>query len=127
MPKFSKTSIERLSTCHQDLQVLFGEVIKEFDCSIICGYRGKKEQEAAFERGTSKLKWPRSKHNITPAEAVDVMPYPIDWKDMEKFKLFGAYVKSRIRELKRQGKIENDIIWGGDWKNFKDYPHWEII
>lgn len=127
MPKFSKASIERLATCHQDLQVLFNEVIKEFDCSIICGYRGKKEQDQYYVAGTSKLKWPRSKHNINPAEAVDVMPYPIEWNNMEKTKLFGAYVKSRIKELKRQGKIENDIIWGGDWKNFTDYPHWEII
>lgn len=127
MSEFSRKSKVKLATCHKDLQTLFNEVVKEFDCSIVCGYRGQKEQDAAFEKGTSKLKWPRSKHNIVVAEAVDVMPYPIDWSDFEKIKLFGAYVKSKIRELKRLGKIENDIVWGGDWKNFKDYPHWEII
>lgn len=127
MPEFSTKSKERLATCHKDLQTLFNDVIKEFDCSIVCGYRGQKEQDSAFAKGASKLKWPRSKHNINPAEAVDVMPYPIDWKDIEKVKLFGAFVKSKARELKKAGKLENRIEWGGDWQAFKDYPHYEII
>jgi len=127
MHTFSETSKQRLATCHKDLQTLFNEVVRDFDCAVICGYRGQKEQDEAYKKGTSKLKWPRSKHNITPSEAIDVMPYPIDWKDIEKIKLFGAYVKSKARELKKVGKMENRIEWGGDWKGFKDFPHFEII
>jgi hypothetical protein len=41
MPKFGRKSRNQLSTCHEDLQALFEEVVKYFDCSVLEGHRGE--------------------------------------------------------------------------------------
>ena len=81
MPKFSQSSFSKLSTCHPDLQALFYEVIKFFDCTILEGYRNEADQESAFAKGNSKLHYPHGKHNANPSMAVDVTPYPIDFNN----------------------------------------------
>jgi peptidoglycan L-alanyl-D-glutamate endopeptidase CwlK len=121
MPKFSIKSMQKLSTCDNRLQVLFYEVIKEFDCTILCGHRGEAEQNAAYASGNSKLKYPKSKHNSLPSMAVDVAPYPIDWLDLKRFKELSEVVKKKAAEL------NIGIVWGGDWKKFPDAPHYELI
>ena len=117
MPRFGGTSKRRLDTCEKDLQLLFNEVIKEFDCSIICGHRGEKAQNEAFERGNSKAKYPKGRHNANPSRAVDVAPYPIDWSDRERFTYFAGFVKGVASQM------GIDIIWGGDWDNDTDLKH----
>lgn len=120
MPKFSKRSMERLETCHPDLQALFLEVIKERDCSVICGVRSRDEQEAAFRNKTSKARFGQSPHNYSPSYAVDVVYYPVDWDNIEKHQEFMKYVKSVAN------KMGKDIECGGEWTTLKDYPHYEI-
>lgn len=119
MPSFSIRSKNNLSQCDIRLQAVLLEVIKHFDFTVICGYRGKEDQDKAFAEGKSKLKYPHSKHNKLPSLAVDIAPYPIDWKNIEAFKELAIRVKA---EANKQGF---KIVWGGDWK-FKDYPHFEI-
>ena len=121
MPKFSAKSLERLHTCEPALQELFNAVIEVRDCSILCGHRGKEDQDKACAAGKSQAPWPTSRHNCTPSAAVDVAPYPLDWNDIESFKEFGALVKefAEARGIK--------IRWGGDFKSFKDYPHFELV
>lgn len=118
---FSKTSKSRLATCDVALQLLFNEVIKERDCTILCGYRGEAEQEKAFAEGKSKAHFGQSKHNKTPSEAVDVMPYPINWNDSEGLADFAGFVISKAADL------GINIRWGGNFKNgFFDGPHYEM-
>lgn len=120
MPQFSEKSRARLSTCHQDLQDIFNAVIKDADCTVICGFRNQEDQDQAFKDGFSKLKWPHGKHNQNPSLAVDVCPYPIDWKDTARFHAFAEVVKCKASELGIA------VSWGGDWTGgFVDYPHWE--
>src|SRR6185503_4741406 len=83
--KFSKRSLKNLAQCHPDLQKIAHEAIKEFDFVVICGHRGEKEQNEAYDNGYSKLRYPKSKHNKTPALAFDACPYPIDWEARAKF------------------------------------------
>jgi len=52
MPKYSKQSAGRLSTCDPRLQDVFNEVIKHFDCSVLQGHRGEIEQNEGV-----KLRW----------------------------------------------------------------------
>lgn len=75
MPYYSKRSQQRLSTCDSHLQVLFNEIIRKRDCTILEGHRGKKRQNKLFAEGKSKLEYPKGKHNKNPSEAVDVAPY----------------------------------------------------
>ena len=48
MPRFGRRSRKNLETCHEDLQELFNQVIKYFDCTVIQGHRGKEEQNKYF-------------------------------------------------------------------------------
>jgi len=77
MPSFSKKSLSHLSTCHDDLQDLFKEVVVHFDCTVLAGYRNKEEQETAFRHGMTQLRFPHGKHNKSPSLAADVIPLPI--------------------------------------------------
>jgi len=135
MAKFGKTSTSRLRQCHNDLQILFNEVVRHFDCSVICGHRSQPEQDEAFEKGFSKVKFPNSKHNQFPSLAVDVVPYPIDWNDTKRMIHFAGLVKGLSIKLIEEGKINHHIRWGGDWDSdtelkdnkFQDYPHFELL
>lgn len=128
MPSFSQKSLDKLNTCHPDLQKLFKEVIKHWDCTVLEGYRDQATQDEYYRTGKSKLKYPNGKHNKTPSLAVDVVPYPIDWNDKERFRAFGGFV------LGVAATLNIPLRWGGDWngnKNFKDesfidMPHFEL-
>ena len=93
MPRFGRRSRKNLETCNEDLQELFNEVIKFFDCTVIQGHRGKEEQNKYFDEGKSKVKYPNGRHNANPSNAVDVVPYPIDWKDTDRMYYFAGFVK----------------------------------
>lgn len=128
MPSFSKSSDDKLNTCHPLLQTLFREVVKNYDCTIICGHRGEKEQNEAFEKGYSKLKFPKSKHNSMPSRAVDVMAYPIRWEDKSRHLHFAGYVQATADRLGIK------IRWGGNFdgdqnldNGFIDRPHFELV
>ncbi len=128
MPRFGRRSRKNLETCHEDLQELFNEVIKYFDCTVIQGHRGKEEQNKYFDEGKSKVKYPNGRHNANPSNAVDVVPYPINWKDTDRMYYFAGFVKGVAF------KLGIPIRWGGDWNdntevkdtNFKDLPHFEL-
>ena len=128
MPYFGKTSKKRLSTCDDRLQKVFNEVIKYVDCSVLCGHRGKDDQNKAYKEGKSKAEYPNGRHNRQPSLAVDVSPYPIDWKDLERQTLFAGFVLGIAKQM------GIDLIWGNDWDGdfetkdtgLKDYPHFEL-
>jgi len=129
MPNFSLASKTKLLTCHPELQRLFNEVIKHWDCQILEGHRGKEAQNKAFKEGNSKLQWPKGKHNKLPSLAVDVAPYPIDWKDTQRFIYFAGFV------LGVAAMLNIKVRYGGDWdsdtqmtdERFRDLVHWEIV
>ena len=129
MPKFGESSRNNLNGADPKLQKLFNEIVKTYDCKVICGFRGKDEQQKAYKERRSKVQFPHSKHNRLPAQAVDVAPYPIDWKDLNRFYHFGGYVKAKAEEM------GINIRWGGDWdgdldikdQNFDDLPHFELL
>lgn len=128
MATFSKKSLDKLSTCHPDLQKLFQEVVKHYDCTILCGYRSQKDQEQALKEGNSKLGWPNSPHNKSPSLAVDVVPCPIDWNNTKAFYHFAGFVRATALQM------GINLVWGGDWdsdfdlidQKFNDLPHFEI-
>lgn len=120
MFKFSKRSKSRLSTCDERLQIICNELILRMDVTILCGHRGEKEQNKAYNNGFSKLKFPHSKHNQFPSKAVDVAPYPVDWKNIRRFN----EMCDIIQEIADQYNIK--IKLGRDFNSFKDYPHVEL-
>lgn len=126
MPFFSLRSKERLATCHEDIRKVCGELIKTYDFSVTCGHRGKQDQEKAFKAGTSNVHFPKSAHNKLPSLAVDLVPYPVDWNDIGRFRELAAAFMAVAKVLKDREEIYSDFVWGGNWKTLKDYPHFEI-
>lgn len=135
MPIFGKRSKNFLNQSHSDLQTLFNEVIKYIDCSVICGHRSEKEQNKAFTERKSQLKYPLSKHNSLPSLAIDIVPFPIDWENLNRFYFFSGFVLGIAEKLFSEKVITHKIRWGGDWnknyditdERFKDLPHFELV
>ena len=128
MPYFGRRTKKHLATCDKRLQDVFNEVIKHVDCSVIEGHRDEERQNKLYEEGKTKVYWPNGRHNAKPSKAADVVPYPIDWDDRERFHLFAGFV---IGIAKSMGIT---LRWGGDWdqdwtvmdNKFDDFPHFEI-
>lgn len=128
MAKFGRSSRARLDTCHPDLQRLFEEVVKTWDCSVLQGTRDEETQNRLFDEGKSKLRWPESKHNSLPSNAVDVAPYPIDWNDTGRFYMFVGYTKRVAEEMGIKIRVGADWDSDGntDDQTFNDLPHFEL-
>ena len=143
MPKFGRRSREQLETCHTDLQTLFNTIIKEVDCSVVCGYRNKEDQDKAVASGNSKAVFPEGKHNSNPSTAVDVYPYPIDFEDIDRYYWFAGWVRAKAEILRNGGEMLYKVRWGGNWDGLNngeidftynrrkdvldDKPHFELI
>jgi peptidoglycan L-alanyl-D-glutamate endopeptidase CwlK len=153
MAQYGQKSQKELNTAEADLITLFNEVVKYFDNTILYGHRDpalqfelyklgrklengewiiiNKSKVVTYKDGTNNL----SMHNYSPSKAVDVVPYPVNFKDEDRIKFFAGYVLGTARQLKQQGKMIHDIKWGGDWnrntllddETFLDYCHYEII
>ena len=128
MAEFGKTSKLRLLSCDYKLQEVFKEVIKYVDCSILEGHRNEDRQNKLYDEGKTKVRYPNGRHNATPSRAVDVVPYPVDWNDRERFHLFAGFVLGIAQSM------DIKLRWGGDWNmnfevddnKFDDFPHFEI-
>lgn len=126
----SPESTSKLLLAHPNLQRLFFAVDRIFPCEVICSMRGKIEQDEAFNSGKSKTPWPKSKHNVTPSLAVDVLPNnkSFSWDNVKLFFFFAGVVDAIAKQLNIK------VRWGGDWdkdynflnEKFVDLPHWEI-
>lgn len=129
MNKFSEKSLTALNTCHSDLQRLMHEVIKIIDITVLQGYRTPQQHEEYIRKGTTKVPYTTSKHSRNPSHAVDIAPYPIDWKNRERF----VYLAGIVLGVATQLGIS--IRWGGDWdrdeelcdQTFFDLPHFELF
>ena len=128
MPRFGTKSKSALHSCDERLKKVFNEVIKTVDCSVLEGHRNQVDQDKAYEDGKSKIKYPHGNHNKLPSMAVDVVPYPIDWNDRERFHLFAGFVLGIAKSM------GINLRWGGDWNQnwfvddnkFDDFPHFEL-
>jgi peptidoglycan L-alanyl-D-glutamate endopeptidase CwlK len=123
MPKLSKRSLDRLCTCNSKLIALFTHAIENspVDFTILEGFRDKERQNELYAEGKSQLKFPNGNHNRYPSHAVDIVPCaPIDWDDLDRFKELAGYIKGEAIHL------GIGVAWGGNWKKFRDYPHWEL-
>lgn len=116
-----------LVNAHFDLQRVLKLAITRYDFTILCTYRNKADQEAAFVGGKSKAHFGQSPHNYIPSVAVDVVPYPIDWNNLKRFDELHDVMMQAAKEL------GVPLRWGGDWdgnpstlNKLNDLPHFEL-
>ena len=135
MAILSTKSLTILAECHQDLQILVKRAIRYIDFSVDEAHRGKDVQEAHFAAGRSKVHFPNSKHNLWPAEAVHLLPYPEKWQaDQRRWYYLGGIIVTLGDILYEAGETGHRIRWGGDWdsddtfadQTFHDLAHFEL-
>lgn len=116
--KLGIRSLQNLSGVHPDLVAVVKRAIQitTQDFTVIEGVRNIERQRQLVDKGASKTM--NSRH-IT-GHAVDMVPWPVDWNDLERFKVVSEAMKEAAEEL------NIPIVWGGDWKSFYDAPHYEL-
>lgn len=120
MFSFSKASLEKMNGVNSKLVILMKEAIKNspYDFKITEGLRTVERQKELVKTGKSKTM--NSYH--LKGKAVDIAVL-IDNKITWDFKYYKK-VADHIKEVAR--KLGYVITWGGDWKTFKDGPHFQI-
>ena len=116
--KLGTRSAQSLSGVNPDMVAVVERAIEitEVDFSVIEGIRSLDRQKKLLKDGKSTTL--NSRH-IT-GHAVDMVPYPVDWEDLERFDQMAKAMKAAAEEL------DISIVWGGDWKSFYDAPHFEL-
>jgi len=113
-------SLLNLRGVHPDLVrvVKRAIAITPFDFTVLEGLRSVKRQKELVAKGASKTM--KSRH--INGFAVDIAPYisgQIRW-DWPLYHDLAVVIK-------KAAELENvSIEWGGDWKSFKDGPHWQL-
>lgn len=129
MNKFGKRSREALNSSDPRWTEVMEIVLQHRDCSILEGHRDEAKQTEYFETGKSKIEWPDGEHNKKPSNAIDAVPYPIDWDDTERMRAFVFFVKGVATGLGYKVRLGAD--WDGDFTNkdqsFHDIPHMEFM
>ena len=136
---YGRTSQGRLDTCHDDIQMIWGEIAKYINTTVLCGHREEAEQNSAFESNHSKVQWPNSTHNSLPSMGIDSAPWiasirNVDYNDYKALSKFAGFILLIAIQLFREGKTTHLIKWGGDWdmdgrtidQTFNDLVHFEL-
>lgn len=139
MPSFGGESRRQLDTCRSEIIETLELVVIEYDIKVTEGVRSWSRQAELLHAEKTKLGPGESKHNPPKlpdgtedkdwkSDAVDVIPYPVDWNDARRF----IYMAGLIIGVGRARGY--DFRWGGNWdedqiiiddQNFDDLPHFE--
>jgi len=125
MFNFSENSMQKLRSCHKDLQRIAIAAIQrtEVDFGIAEGYRSIEKQQELFEAGKTTIDGvkEKSKHNYKPAMAFDIFIYHPKSSIRKKIANDPAticYVAGILRacseDLLQRGVISHRLRWGGN-------------
>ena len=128
-----KTSLARLKGVDECLVKVVKRAIEisEIDFTVMEGVRTLDRQRELYAQGRTApgkiVTWTMKSRHIE-GKAVDLVPYPLDWNDIEKF--------NKIKDAMFQAAREQDVNlrWGADWdgdgkyreKGEYDSPHFEL-
>ena len=133
---FGTSSQAKLKTCHPKIiQVANAAILATpADFTIVWGFRPETIQNALFDSGASKKRFPNSKHNfmsnsVKMSKAIDFAPWihgSIPWKDTHAFAVLAGVFFAVAGDIK--------LRWGGDFdgdgltvdQTFLDYGHMEL-
>lgn len=113
-------SLQRLEGVHPDLVrvVRKAAAMSDLDFTVLEGLRSEARQRQLFAKGATKTM--NSRH--LTGHAVDLAPMiggNVSWD----WPLYHRLAKI-VKEAAAAEKVP--IVWGGDWRTFKDGPHWEL-
>lgn len=113
-------SLSRLEGVHPDLVKVIhrAAALSDIDFTVLEGLRTVARQKQLVAAGASKTM--NSRH-IT-GHAVDLAVLiggKVRW-DWPLYNKLSVFVKQAAKDL------DIPVEWGGDWKSFKDGPHWQL-
>ena len=116
----SQKSKGLLKGVHPDLVKVVNRAIQitDIDFTVLEGLRTVERQKELVKKGASKTM--NSRH--LTGHAVDIAPVvngQVSW-DWPLYHRLAKVVKQAAKD------VGVTIEWGGDWKSFKDGPHWQL-
>ena len=113
-------SLSRLEGVHPDLVrvVKKAAAMSDLDFTVLEGMRTQERQKELMKNGATKTM--NSRH--LTGHAVDLAPMlgsKISW-DWPLYTRLSKIVKAAAAAEKVP------LTWGGDWRTFRDGPHWEL-
>lgn len=112
---------EKLLLAHPDLSEWYLKKVKPAFplCHVSWSYRDQKSQEQAFLDGKSKLHFPNSPHNKTPAMALDLFELSLNG--------MASWAYGFFRDIAALVNADHDpIFWGGNFAHLMDFDHFEL-
>ena len=119
--KWSARSLGNLAGIHPDLRRVMDRALQEspVDFIVIEGLRDRARQTELVKSGASRTM--NSRH--LTGHAVDILPIGLDGKGAFDWVLYRQLAPA----VKGAAMAENvPLDWGGDWKSFRDGPHFEL-
>lgn len=127
---FSKRSLSMMKNIHPDLRKVMDAAMHIVDLhkeeratfpdfTVVEGMRSIQRQHELYAQKATKTL--NSRH--LTGHAVDIVPLTFDGKAdfaWPRYDLLASIVKMA------SDQVGVPIQWGGDWKTFKDGPHWEL-
>ena len=140
--KLSERSLNSLKGVNPSLVKIVERAIEltEQDFIVIEGLRTKEQMMINYGKGRTaaqlavhgipasyakpkeaKVTWLNNPFasNHAKGKAVDIVPNPVDWNNISKFKKINEAMQASAKEFGIK------LSYGGDWTK-KDYPHWEL-
>ncbi|MEY4475797.1 MAG: M15 family metallopeptidase [Plesiomonas shigelloides] len=119
--RFGQISEHNLRGIHPDLVLIVRRalILSTLDFRVIEGIRTLERQRQLVRNGRSRTL--NSRH--LTGHAVDLAPMinnQIPWEDWSAFYRIAKTMKQAAQQM------ELPLQWGGDWKKFKDGPHFEL-
>lgn len=117
---FGTRSLQRLKGVHPDLVKVLKAAIgcSTIDFTVLEGVRTLATQKKYFAAGATRTM--NSRH--LTGHAVDIAPV-VDGKVRWDWPLY--YEIAKVVK-KAAADLSIPVQWGGDWRSFKDGPHWEL-
>lgn len=121
MRKWSAHSLKNLNGIHPDLRRVLDRALQEspLDFVVIEGLRTKERQAQLVASGASQTL--NSRH--LTGHAVDIVPIGPNGKAAFDWPLYHKMAPAVKAAAEAEGVA---LVWGGDWKSFKDGPHFEL-
>lgn len=123
--KFGEVSLQRQEGVHPSLrecaELVLSYGVLDLTVPPLGGLRTLEDQRGLVAKGASQTL--NSLHRKQPTgygHAIDLVPYPVNWSDIERFAIMGSLMFRAANDL------NIPLEWGGHWRRFKDYPHFQL-